>query len=346
MRRAAILLALSLFPSALAARAAPTPGWRTISIPATGEYAYRYVPASYDAAHPAAVIVFLHGYATLPSHYKPLVEPGAEATGAIVVLPRADGLGWGAAKDPQTIGESVRLLAEELAVDEHRVSIAGHSAGGAYAYLLAYGTSSHYSAVFTLSAPFYAVSQVADPAYTAPIRMYYGDGDPNYQTAYPKLIAQWQALGVPHEEQVLPGYPHCCWPDSALVAGFQFLVARAYPGGSACVASATRHCLLAGRYAVELAWQTAEASGQGQAVPGSDSSGLFWFFSPDNWEMLVKVLDGCSINGKRWVFAASTTDVAFTLTVTDTQTGEVWTSENPLGHAAPPVQDTAALDCP
>jgi hypothetical protein len=62
--------------------------------------------------------------------------------------------------------------------------------------------------------------------------------------------------------------------------------------------------------------------------------------------MLVKVLDGCSINGKRWVFVAATTDVGYTLTVTDTQTGSIWTSQNPLGHAASPVQDTAALACP
>jgi hypothetical protein len=346
VRSAARLLGISLLAGAAAVRAAPAPGWRTIPIPATGEYAYRYVPGSYDPARPAPVVVFLTGYATLPSHYKPLVEPGAEATGAIVLLPRSDGLGWGAAKDPQTIQESIRLLGEELPVDTHRISIAGHSAGGAYAYLLAYGMNSGHNAVFTLAAPFYAVTSIADPAYKAPIRMYYSDGDPNYQTAYPRLVAQWAGLGIAHEEQIAPGYLHCCWPDAALVAGFQFLVAHPTPGAAACLPSATRHCLLSGRYAVELAWHTADASGAGQAVPGSDASGLFWFFSEDNWEMLVKVLDGCAVNGKRWVFVAATTDVGYTLTVTDMQTGAVWTSQNPPGHAAAPVQDTGALACP
>jgi hypothetical protein len=27
---------------------------------------------------------------------------------------------------------------------------------------------------------------------------------------------------------------------------------------------------------------------------GTDDSALFWFFEESNWEMLVKVLDGCS----------------------------------------------------
>lgn len=346
MRWTAALLGTSLLVGAAATRAAPAPGWRSIPIPATGEYAYRYVPASYDPARLAPVVVFLTGYGALPSQYLTLVEPGAEATGAIVLLPRSDGPGWGAAKDPQTIQESVRLVGEELPVDSHRISIAGHSAGGAYAYLLAYGTTAGFNAVFTLAAPFYSVTSIADPAYKAPIRMYYSDGDPNYQTAYSRLVAQWSSLGVSHEEQVASGYLHCCWPEEALVAGFQFLVAHPTPVAPACVQTATRHCLLAGRYAVELAWHTAEASGQGQAVPGSDASGLFWFFSADNWEMLVKVLDGCAINGKRWVFVAATTDVGYTLTVTDTLNGSVWTSQNPPGHAASPVQDTSALACP
>jgi len=33
-------------------------------------------------------------------------------------------------------------------------------------------------------------------------------------------------------------------------------------------------------------------TGAGQAVPGSDASGTFWFFSPTNTELVVKALDG------------------------------------------------------
>ena len=78
---------------------------------------------------------------------------------------------------------------------------------------------------------------------------------------------------------------------------------------------------------------------------GRENSGLLWFFDPDNWELLVKVLDGCAVNGHFWVFAAATTDVGTTLTVTDTVTGAIRTYGNPLGQAAAPIQDTQAFPC-
>ena len=86
----------------------------------------------------------------------------------------------------------------------------------------------------------------------------------------------------------------------------------------------------------------------GRVVPfGSDDSGLFYFFNPDNWELLVKVLDGCGVNGHWWVFFAATTNVEFELRVTDTSTGEVVPYANPLGHRADAVTDTAAFaTCP
>ena len=82
-------------------------------------------------------------------------------------------------------------------------------------------------------------------------------------------------------------------------------------------------------------------------VPGAgDGSGLFWFFAPDNWELMVKVLDGCAANGSHWVFSAATTNVAYRLTVTDTQAEVTWSHDNPLGRTAPAVTDTTALPCP
>ena len=83
------------------------------------------------------------------------------------------------------------------------------------------------------------------------------------------------------------------------------------------------------------------------APPESTDSGIFWFFSPNNWEILVKVLDGCDFNGHYWVFAAATTNVEYTLRVTDTLAGEVATYSNPLGSSAAAVTDTGALaTCP
>jgi hypothetical protein len=52
----------------------------------------------------------------------------------------------------------------------------------------------------------------------------------------------------------------------------------------------------------------------------SIESGIFTFFSPDNWELVVKVLDGCKKNGYWWVLAGGATSLDWSLTVTDTST--------------------------
>ena len=44
-------------------------------------------------------------------------------------------------------------------------------------------------------------------------------------------------------------------------------------------------------------------------------------FTPDNIEVVVKVLDGRPLNGKFWVFFSSLTTEQYTLTVTDSVTG-------------------------
>jgi hypothetical protein len=95
---------------------------------------------------------------------------------------------------------------------------------------------------------------------------------------------------------------------------------------------------------VTVSWHTSAAAGDGHGVSlAADDSGLFWFFSQANIELLVKVLDGCAVNHKLWVFASATTNVGFTLTVTDTVTHAVKTYSNTVGKAAPPIQDTAAF---
>jgi hypothetical protein len=54
-------------------------------------------------------------------------------------------------------------------------------------------------------------------------------------------------------------------------------------------------------------------------VQGTSDSGLFYFNNSNNWEMLLKVLNACTLNNRYWVFVSATTNVQFTLTVTDTQ---------------------------
>jgi uncharacterized metal-binding protein len=104
-------------------------------------------------------------------------------------------------------------------------------------------------------------------------------------------------------------------------------------------------CLVGQRFVARISWRDAQGnSGSASLAPiRSDSSGLFWFFSPSNWEVLVKVLDGCALNGNFWVFSAATTNVEYTLEVVDTRTGTTKRYTNPLGVTASAVTDTAAF---
>ena len=117
-----------------------------------------------------------------------------------------------------------------------------------------------------------------------------------------------------------------------------------------CVPSGTAHCLAGDRFKTRTFWRTNQgtrSSAQVATFP-SDNSGLFYFFNPNNIEMLLKVLNACSLSPPRyWVFAAATTNVEFMLTVTDTQTQQVKAYFNPQGNPAPPLQDTSAFaTCP
>jgi hypothetical protein len=67
-------------------------------------------------------------------------------------------------------------------------------------------------------------------------------------------------------------------------------------------------------------------------VPLTNDTGHFWFFSVNNVELVVKVVDGRAFNGHYWVFSGALSDVAYTITVTDTATGAVRTYSNPSGR--------------
>lgn len=123
-------------------------------------------------------------------------------------------------------------------------------------------------------------------------------------------------------------------------------------GNGDCTPSSTAMCLQGGRFRVQATWRDFSGNtGVGTVVQlgsaSSNDSGLFWFFDSANWEMLVKVINGCSFNNHYWVFAAATTDVEYTLTVTDTETNEVSSYTNQLGVASPATTDTSAFaTCP
>jgi CSLREA domain-containing protein len=122
----------------------------------------------------------------------------------------------------------------------------------------------------------------------------------------------------------------------------------AYEATSACVAGGSILCLSANRFLVTAAWKTAAGlTGSAQGVELTPDSGYFWFFSPSNVELTLKVLNACSLNNRFWVFLSGLTDVEVTVTVTDTRTGTVKIYTNPQGQTFKTVLDTGAFGtCP
>lgn len=108
-------------------------------------------------------------------------------------------------------------------------------------------------------------------------------------------------------------------------------------GTGPCVPDATSLCLGGNRFRVGVHWRQAgigSGRGAGTAVPlaGSDQTGLFWFFDASNIELIVKMLDGTSLNDFYWTFYGGLSDVEYWLTVTDTVTGESRTYYNTKGN--------------
>jgi len=121
-----------------------------------------------------------------------------------------------------------------------------------------------------------------------------------------------------------------------------------------CVEDDTTLCLNKDRFKVKVEWldeagneftlPDLDLSGFGQAQEVNDDTGVFWFFGSEHHEVMIKVLDGCAVNTRFWVFADSTTNVEYRLSVTDTSTSQARVYTNPLGTIAPPITDTDAFN--
>jgi 6-phosphogluconolactonase (cycloisomerase 2 family) len=115
-----------------------------------------------------------------------------------------------------------------------------------------------------------------------------------------------------------------------------------------CTTSGQALCLENGRFKVQATFN-AGASGSGTAQVGqlTSDTGYLWFFSSSNVEAVIKVLDGCGLNSRYWVFAGGLTNVEVTLTVTDLQTNQTRQYVNPANTTFEPIQDTSAFEtCP
>ncbi len=105
--------------------------------------------------------------------------------------------------------------------------------------------------------------------------------------------------------------------------------------GGTCESGVTRLCLHDGRFSLEVELvdpkDMERKAGKVVASEGTKETGFFWFFSPTNVELAAKVLDGRALNGKFWFLYGGLSDVEYTVTLTDTVTGESKPYRNAAG---------------
>ena len=109
----------------------------------------------------------------------------------------------------------------------------------------------------------------------------------------------------------------------------------------------TKDVCLRDRFAVVIDRVTNHPT-DGVATPvrfASGDSAFFWFFNPVNYEVIVKVVNGCPINGHYWVFIAGTTNQGHRIRVGEVGTGGFKDYLRTQGPPAPAITDTNAFPC-
>jgi hypothetical protein len=108
-------------------------------------------------------------------------------------------------------------------------------------------------------------------------------------------------------------------------------------------------CLRNGRFRVTVEQKDSPSATYEKAtkVKLTDETGYFWFYSSGNVEVVIKVLDGCGINSRYWVFIAGLTNVGVRVRVYDLEAGQAKTFTNTYGTTFQAVTDTSAFaTCP
>lgn len=113
-----------------------------------------------------------------------------------------------------------------------------------------------------------------------------------------------------------------------------------------CLETPENLCLNQNRFKVRALWKDFLGnSGIGIARRLTDETGYFYFFSPNNVEVIIKMLNGCAdrLGHRFWAFAAGLTNVEVQLEVTDTLTGDIALYSNGLGQTFQPILDIDAF---
>lgn len=151
------------------------------------------------------------------------------------------------------------------------------------------------------------------------------------------LVAVWSLEATPND--VVGGHN-----GTLAGTGVGYLT---FAAGPPCSSSTVNQLCLQNRFQISTTFRTATppgpTDGAGHVVVAGANSGIFWFFSSDNWEVMVKAINGCSLNGSYWIYSAATTDRFYRMEVFDTRTFRNKVYFNYAGPPAPAVTDSSAF---
>ncbi len=160
-------------------------------------------------------------------------------------------------------------------------------------------------------------------------------------TPQPGLVAVWALDGV---TDPVGGHN-----GTLQGGGVGFLT---FAAGPHCTTNTATSLCLNNRFIVTTQWRTnpvpgSPVDGNGKVAVSGPGSGVFWFFAADNWEVMVKALNGCGLDQRYWIFAAATTNVFYRLNVFDSVAFQNKVYFNYPGPPAPALTDTSAFaTCP
>ncbi|HEX9689676.1 MAG TPA: LamG domain-containing protein [Thermoanaerobaculia bacterium] len=157
-------------------------------------------------------------------------------------------------------------------------------------------------------------------------------------TAMPGLVAVWNLDAGGNDAVDAHG--------GSVVGDLGFLN---FPAMLTCGSGTSTAACLSGRFSVTVSWRDFMGNtGVGTVVscPNPDSA-MFYFFAPNSWEVLAKIVNGCGFNNHYWAFGAGATNVFYRLEFTDVQGGGAKIYFNYPGPPAAAVADAAAFaTCP
>jgi PKD repeat protein len=118
-------------------------------------------------------------------------------------------------------------------------------------------------------------------------------------------------------------------------------------GGGTCIPNGTTLCLMSNRFQVTGQYDTYSSSTfvNATATSFSDNTGFLTTVTVGNVDVVVKMVNFCALNNSWSAYIGGTTDLGVKITITDTNTGRVYTAANPLGTGWDLIRQVA-FSCP